>query len=395
MHRPTTLLLLALPAAAAAADPWTQAASLEADGLPDEAAAALEPLVAAYPQDYALLVRLGWLHFQAGAWEAASRRYGDALALNPESWDARLGLAWTAQRAGRRSEAAGRFAALTRERPEDDSAREGLELTRSRTVVAAAGYFAAEDYGGHPDVSVGLSAGADAAVVGEAWSAGGGYRFSSYAYRPGRGAGAWAGAARSDSVRHLVHAGLSFGVPRLGGGAWGALLLDDVDELGDGRVGGLYVRWSPWGDLRLDGTVTTLDSATVPAARLSWRMPLLPWLDLTPLAEVQSDDGTARASGGARVTANWDRLALWAEGRAGALRSPVDPETMAVWTLSGLVGARAALGARVTLGDWFLFASAEQAELEIDAGTTWAETTTARWVGAGVGLTLPLDGGTP
>jgi len=381
-------LLASEPAAGASGDPWSRAAALETAGQPAAAAAALEALVPDYPQDYALFVRLGWLHFEAGAWAAAERRYGDALGLNPESWDARLGLAWTLQRAGRRAQAADRFERLHAERPDDSSAAEGRELTRSRRTWVANGYAGAHDYGSHSEVSSGWSVGADASVLAETWALGGGYRFSSYTYDPARGEGDWAADQTSSSVQHMLHARASWGLEAFGGGLWTALLIDDVDTLDDARVGGLSLRWSPWGDLRLDGIGGWFDPRTIYAARLSWRLPVTSWLDVTPIGEVQSDDGTTRVSGGARLALHGRHGALWVDGRLGQTRNPVDPDAPAIWSISGLVGPRGAVGGRLNLGDWFLFATAEAAEVEVDADTTWSETSTALWVGGGLGLTF-------
>jgi len=68
------------------------AARCEQEGRPREAAAALDPVGAYYPQDYALSLRLGWLWSQAGDPAAARRWYQQALTLSADSSaDARLG----------------------------------------------------------------------------------------------------------------------------------------------------------------------------------------------------------------------------------------------------------------------------------------------------------------
>jgi len=99
------LLALALTAHAATWDEsWARSNDLEAQGSYAEALAALAPLATDYPQDYRLLVRLGWLAFEAGDYATALRWYQAALDVSPDAYDARLGLAWTRLRLrGRRS----------------------------------------------------------------------------------------------------------------------------------------------------------------------------------------------------------------------------------------------------------------------------------------------------
>ena len=70
-----------------------------------DAARALQPMVSAYPKDYAVAIECAWQHFQAEEWQASERAYREALVRAPASIDARVGLAWALARQ-RRCEAA-------------------------------------------------------------------------------------------------------------------------------------------------------------------------------------------------------------------------------------------------------------------------------------------------
>lgn len=92
-----TLAALTVAGAAGAQADYDEALTLaarhEQEGHAREAAAALDPVGARYPQDYALSLRLGWLWSQAGDPAAARRWYQQALTLSADSSaDARLGL---------------------------------------------------------------------------------------------------------------------------------------------------------------------------------------------------------------------------------------------------------------------------------------------------------------
>jgi tetratricopeptide (TPR) repeat protein len=84
---------------------FARARGLEARGDLPGAAAELSAILADYPQDYALVIELAWLRFQAGQYQDAERGYREAIRRSPAALDAHLGLGWSLARQGRCPEA--------------------------------------------------------------------------------------------------------------------------------------------------------------------------------------------------------------------------------------------------------------------------------------------------
>jgi tetratricopeptide (TPR) repeat protein len=146
---PLTASVLAISLSSAipvfASDPYEEAFSLsrEAERGGDSGAAikALALIVDTYPQDYAVALQLGSLHFGRGEYEEAARAYRLAMARAPAADSARLGLAWALSLSGRCEEAIGHFDAVRAAKPEGASAKDGLascrnEIARSFTLSA-------------------------------------------------------------------------------------------------------------------------------------------------------------------------------------------------------------------------------------------------------------------
>lgn len=131
-----------------------QATVLASQQRPADAAAALAPFAARYPDDHALALRLAWLLANAGDHRAAREHYTRALALSAgESRDARLGLAWSALRSEDPAAAAMEFESLLALDPANASAREGLALARAampRAVRAWASLWTSAQLYAHP-----------------------------------------------------------------------------------------------------------------------------------------------------------------------------------------------------------------------------------------------------
>jgi hypothetical protein len=100
---------------------WTPAAARDLD--PVAAVARLTEQVAANPQDYALVLELAWMEFQAGSYDDALVHYRRAVALSDGGWTPRLGEAWCLVRLGA-PEARSAVAALEQEQPDSAAVAE-------------------------------------------------------------------------------------------------------------------------------------------------------------------------------------------------------------------------------------------------------------------------------
>src|SRR5258708_1091582 len=104
---------VALAARPALADPYeealTKAASLEHTGDLLGAARALEPMIAAYPEDWVIAAELGAIEYKRERFSEAESAYREALYRAPASSEASLGLGWALVKQGRCEEAKARF----------------------------------------------------------------------------------------------------------------------------------------------------------------------------------------------------------------------------------------------------------------------------------------------
>jgi tetratricopeptide (TPR) repeat protein len=86
------VLLSGASLAASANNAWEQSLQAEAKGDYVSAAALIEPLLQTGDQKEFAALRVGWLNYLQGRYDAATAAYRKALLLNPQSVDARLGL---------------------------------------------------------------------------------------------------------------------------------------------------------------------------------------------------------------------------------------------------------------------------------------------------------------
>lgn len=389
MRCPTVALLLAVIARAAVASAQTTpdydaamdgAARLERDGRPADAARSLDALSAAFPQDHALALRLGWLWFSAGDYRAARRHYERALSLSGDaSYDARLGLAWTLLRLGEQSDARSRFERLVALNPESASAREGLALSRAaepRPVRAWASlWIGAQLYANHPQRRLSFSVAPsltlqimDQVVVGATWRA---VSYDLATPQPGRPPTfarytqqelyATLGVARRDwSLRaHVGH------------------LWDADNAVAPATVLGLSGRLALRGELLAEASAALFTDLTAVRVAGSWALSLSDEWSLGPTASLQVVDGAVRGSFGALLGWSARGYGLSLSARYGDERrvaSLADSLTFAtddhVLGAAG-VGFRAPLGRGLSLAlryDWMrLLTGADARATEADA----------------------------
>ena len=347
------LVMVALPAMGAEdyGEALRRSYVLEAAKEPAAAAAILEEIADSYSQDYDLFLRLGWLHFEAGNFDAALERYQKALALNPASVDARLGIGWCRFRRGQRDQARTHFVEVLESRPEDRSAAQGLDLTRKVTVLGASVAAGYHGYQGHPSKkSAWVVAPSLRAAISEAWLAGITYRFLDFTTVGGTGAlGSW---SDGGFEQHEVHAHLGWTGERFGVSTYYAYQGNTAPALDTGHSAGLTLKGRVWGDLLGGGIYSHYDDMDVWRVALRYRMPLTSWLSLTPGVAYQHAGDEDLASGSLAATMTLDRLCVDLGGRYGDEMRPAYPEQSVVYNVSNRLpyGAWASLSVRMWRG---------------------------------------------
>ncbi len=355
------LLATAAPATANATDAYiaafAKAASLERGGDPAAAAATMEELLPDYAEDYAVQLRIGWLHFQAGAYDKAEAAYGRAEEISDGATDARLGLAWTLLRLGRLEEAAHGFEAILEEAPENASAQQGLELARPEAPdgLTASVWLSGQTYQGHPakkqaaGVSASLSFRAARRLVGGAT-----YRFTAFRARQGPPQTP----PKSDFEQHEGYVSLGPAWREAGGAIQYAYVSDSGGNAGSGHVLGCSLRWSPYGDLVLSGAWSMYEDDDVLGLEPSWLLPLGGGLWLRLAAGLQSMGDQSFASAHGRLAWAGEVFSVWVGGKAGEEMRPVYWDVPLVLNLEESVLYGASAGAGVALGaGWSLSAA--------------------------------------
>lgn len=354
-----SLCVLCVCASTAGADVYTEktadVARLEKAGRLKRAADVQEALARSFPQDYAVVLRSAWLAYRAGRYARAGKAYRAALALSPQSLDARLGLAWTLAKEGDREQAHELFMTLKKEAAENPSVSAGLKETAAAPpsmVLAPLAGFGVLAYDGHQlkkwalATTVGLSLRAARfqltaayrysyfATVGSAHSQSSALISSqSGALGPGpgvpppppppgsvpsgNGSGAGLGnGAGSGFSHHEAYLTSRYDVERFGIGAQYAYIYDGSGEYGHVHLGGLSLRYSPWGDIMLSGNVSAYQDATIWRGVLAWRLPL-GIFGVTPGVALQGNGEQARVAGELAVDLRWRWFSLYVGGRYG------------------------------------------------------------------------------
>lgn len=349
-------------------DALASAARLEASGRHREAAAALDPLAARYPQDYALALRLGWLWFQAGDHRLARSRYESALRLsNDTSHDARLGLAWTLLRSDETSDARAEFERLVSLDATDSSARDGLSLATASTPrplrVWASLWLGAQLYAGHPSRTWSLSVTPsvtaqilDAVVIGLT------YRAVDYATTqrtttqpPPPAPGLPPPPPRTQTttataVQQELHA--MAGVARTNWAIRAHLgrMWDGSNAMAPATVFGVSGRLSLAGDLSAELSDTMFADLSVVRAVASWSASLSDRWSLGPVASAQVAGGGFGGSIGALLAWRHDGYELSMSARYGDERRPTSLVEALTWATDDHVRGTMSLGGAIPLG---------------------------------------------
>ncbi len=358
----TVAVLLAVTARAVSASAQTTpdydaamdaAARLERDGHPADAARSLEALAATFPQDHALSLRLGWLWFSAGSYDAARRHYERALSLSGDgSYDARLGLAWTQLRLGDPAAARPHFERLAGLAPDNASAREGLALSRAaepRPVRAWASlWLGAQLYQNHPQRRLSFSVAPsltlqfmDLVVVGATWRA---VSYDLATPQPGRPP-TFARYAQQEFYASLGVARTGWALRAHVGHLW-----DADNPVAPATVLGLSGRLALRGELLAEVSAALFADVTAVRAASSWALTLSNEWSLGPTASVQSVDGSVGGSFGAQLGWSAHGYALSLAARYGDERRIASLADSLTFATDDHVRGAVALGFRAPLG---------------------------------------------
>lgn len=309
------VLAYAAPAEGDAPDAYERAMQrareAEASGDYAGAARALRAVVDSYKQDYAIALELGWAFERAGDPALAERAYRVAHARAPASTDARLALE--------------RFDRV--ERP----------------AVDAFGGFDAYAFPGDPTKSsgLGLVTGVTGAPGG-GWTLGATYRYG--AFTPP------AGAPTPAFVQHEGYVRAGFERRAAAVEVQAAVVSDGSGLLGISEHVGASVRWSPAGDLLLDGALSLYRDVTVPRVALAWSIPVAGPLRLTPGVAAQDVNGQALANASLALLVRAPWAAAWAGVKAGDEVRPAYLPVQVVYDVPSRVRWGAWAGARVRAG---------------------------------------------
>jgi hypothetical protein len=187
---------------------------------------------------------------------------------------------------------------------------------------------------------VGLTASVDGAIGG-AWTWGGAYRFVSFATLPTSTVGSF---TQNEGYLDAGYTSRAFGLT-----AHGAVVADGTGAYGTSPHAGLSLRWSPAGDLLLDGAVSGYSDGLVARGALRWRIPVAGPLSVTPGFAAQDARGSAFAAGSLGASLDWERASVWVGGKYGEEVRPAYLESHVVYDVPEHVlgGAWAGVRARI------------------------------------------------
>lgn len=364
---------------------------LEQRGRYPAAARHTEALIVAYPQDYGLRLRAGWLRFNAGHWRRAQRHYRAAMELSHGSLDSRLGLGWSLLRDGRRRAAITTLEALARDAPEVPEVAAAVQAARTRPVVvpSAWSWLTGQAHPRHATLRQGLGGQVGLGLrIAEHGLVNASYGFARLRYQPteealafeagnGDGAGGPGGSGSGSGSgsespspgpgpgpgsgrgthrfpytantidQHQIHASVGVTWPVAGGLLQYGVLLDQ--GLATVHALGTSLRWSPWGDVVLDTSVTIEGGLARPRMAPSWRLPVHRSVWLRPGASLQVDGSEALGTGRLTLGVHGRPGTLWVGGMGGRERRPALLDVPVVFNLAEDLRFGAWVGGSVSL----------------------------------------------
>lgn len=328
----TITLALALTASSVARaqdiDPYESAMARswahEARGDLAAAESELLAVVGYYPQDLAIALRIGWLRFRAGRYAEAKRAYEAAAQRSPGSLDAHAGAAWSLVKLGMCRDAEGMFRLLLLADPTHKPSLEGLSACAPAPPkpsaeepswrVTPGASFSFHVYPDHPLKKYGISPSASLDVAHDnGLFIGATYRYLHLLPRD-EASSAWG--------QHEAYARVGYGAPQGGFGLYYALTLDK-DGASPAHHFGVSARYSPFGDILLNGSASVYSDMNVFRIEPSWKIPIAGGLSIQPGFAVQRTSEETLGVGMLSLALERPWGGLWAGGKYGPEVRPV------------------------------------------------------------------------
>lgn len=278
-------------------DGLAESYQLETAGRFADAVEILAPLIESYPQDFQLVLRLGWLHFKAGEYAEAVEIYQAALDLNPGSSEARLGRGWAHYYLGEKDASYADFTAVLTLEPDSNSAKQGVRLAEPASHLRPALMATYHGYSGHPMKRWALGSSISfPALVRDKLVLSGAYRYTWFATRDGNGLqSAWDD--ETGFSQHEAHVALGYVRPLWGLAVQYALAYDDIGYSDTAHVVGLSGRVSPLGDILVSTNVSFYGDITVFRGATGWAYSPVKWFSVHPGIAYQWADGENLVTG--------------------------------------------------------------------------------------------------
>lgn len=396
----TAALVVAQPDTGRVADAKVrQVDALEARGKHARAAALAEEVAVAHPQDYGWTLRAGWLRFQARHYGRATAHYERAAELSHGSLESRLGLAWSLLYDGHRRRALAELETLERDYPEAREVTEAAAFARARARVAARPWASVtgQVYSDHPELRRGMGVqGGVGLTVAEHYVLAASYGYTRIGYDPtgtssltagsggngggngggggsgGGGAGPGYGRGSGDAQlgstieQHQIHASAGPVWPVAGALLQYGFLRDE--GLDDVHAAGLSLRWSPWGDVTLNTSVTIADDRVRPRIEPGWKLPVHEHVWLRPAVAVQVERDVALAAGMLTAAVHGKPGAVWLGGKYGRERQPAYLDIPVIFNIPGDIRWGGWVGVQLQLpANFALLANYEVHGVEADS----------------------------
>jgi hypothetical protein len=329
-------------------DAFARAAALERAGDLPGAAAALEAIVPWFPQDYAIVLQLGWIRLREERHARAELHYRDAVRLSHGAAEARLGLGLALAHQGRCVDAKAELDEALRQQPELAGAPQGGERglalcapswTITGSLSAHGSYSLNDPYkqygvGGSPELRFSHRSG---------WTFSFAYRFALF-IPP-------AGATNTSWDQHEGYFDLGYGGRMVGGSLQYAVVYDGSGTYGTSHHAGAALRVSPFGDIVLAGVASIYSDEHVFRLAPSWRIPLVGGLSVTAGGAAQLAGSSLYGSGTLTLSLAGKAGALWAGGRYGVEERPADLVGHAIYDIGQHVREGFFAGGSVNVGE--------------------------------------------
>jgi tetratricopeptide (TPR) repeat protein len=307
-------LLFGLRAQAFASDAYSaafaRADAAERVGNLGGAARELEVALRSYPRDYALLLKLAWLHFRLEHYVEAELQYRLASEVSEGAADALIGLGWSLIQQKRCSDARAVLQRLLATTPGDARAQKALDVCSQAAAVHGTLWLQLGGalYRKHPwkDRSGDITAGATLAPYAEL-QLGGAYRFLGLSATDNRIAG---------YVQHEGYAQAGYASEAFGALAHGAVIWSPDSALGTSRHVGLSARVRCLGEISLEMSGSFYQDLWVARIAPAWQLSFGAFR-LTPGFALQRFARATRGSGSLAATVTWGRSLFWLSGKYG------------------------------------------------------------------------------